>query len=232
MKKAHFRVAWVGRSGSPTEEQIGVELLEIDKDIWGLKLPDAEPDDYSGKQASSDNATKQNSKMAAHSSATHSSESPQADPIYIAEQVRIAVAQLQRVEKLISTASIDSTLLQEFRTAVSHARTTSWAMEKSLGTGSHSQHKSPVAAFINTERVQVASSVCESLTRDFQLVRSSIPKRSLDHLLQSVGDLFAKLANFELEPRGDEPDFEGSAEALGVVATELNSSTVQSEAEN
>src|SRR5690242_15194989 len=39
MKKAHFRVAWIGRVSSPTEEQIGVELLDADRDIWGLQLP-------------------------------------------------------------------------------------------------------------------------------------------------------------------------------------------------
>jgi len=46
-KKARFRVTWVGRPGTPKANQIGVQYLEPDKDIWGLELPeDNEPDSF------------------------------------------------------------------------------------------------------------------------------------------------------------------------------------------
>lgn len=39
-KKARFRVTWVGRPGTPKANQVGVQYLEPDKDIWGLELPE------------------------------------------------------------------------------------------------------------------------------------------------------------------------------------------------
>ncbi len=46
-KKARFRVGWVGRPGTPMENQIGVKYLEPEKDIWGLDLPeDSLPDQF------------------------------------------------------------------------------------------------------------------------------------------------------------------------------------------
>jgi len=46
-KKARFRVTWVGRPGTPKENQVGVQYLEPEKDIWTLDLPeDSAPDQF------------------------------------------------------------------------------------------------------------------------------------------------------------------------------------------
>lgn len=46
-KKARFRVAWVGRPGTPKANQIGIQYLEPEKDIWALELPeDSVPDQF------------------------------------------------------------------------------------------------------------------------------------------------------------------------------------------
>jgi hypothetical protein len=46
-KKARFRVTWVGRPGTPKANQVGIQYLEPDKDIWGLELPeDSLPDSF------------------------------------------------------------------------------------------------------------------------------------------------------------------------------------------
>jgi hypothetical protein len=36
--RASFRVAWVGRQGTPLHRQMGVQLLEHDKQVWDLDL--------------------------------------------------------------------------------------------------------------------------------------------------------------------------------------------------
>ncbi len=196
MQKAHFRVAWVGQRGSPTEDQIGVQLLELDKDVWGLKLPEAEPDDYNAAES-------RNNAAAAPVSAPPAP--PRPDTAYITDQVRKAVQQLQRVEELIKNSSVDRAVLREFRTSVSHARNTSWAVEKWLA-GGKAEDPYSVLVFLNTERVQTAAFMCAALAQDFPNIRTTIPKATLESLLQSVGDLFAQLANFE---------FEGDAAAEG-----------------
>lgn len=189
MQKAHFRVAWVGQRGSPTEDQIGVQLLELDKDIWGLKLPEAEPDDYGAAEA-------RNNAAAAPVSAP--AVPRRLDTAYITDQVRKAVQQLQRVEELIKNSSVDPAVLREFRTSVSHARNTSWAVEKWLA-GGKAEDPYSVLVFLNTERVQIAASMCAALAQEFPNIRTTIPKATLESLLQSVGELFSQLANFEFE---------------------------------
>jgi hypothetical protein len=39
--KARFRVVWIGQTGMEESNQIGISSLEEDKNIWGLKLPEA-----------------------------------------------------------------------------------------------------------------------------------------------------------------------------------------------
>jgi hypothetical protein len=46
--KARFRVVWIGQPGMEESNQIGISSLEEDKNIWGLKLPEA------GESAKSD----------------------------------------------------------------------------------------------------------------------------------------------------------------------------------
>src|SRR5512140_3716562 len=39
-KKALFKIVWLGQPGKPTHEQIGVSLLEQDRQIWSeIELP-------------------------------------------------------------------------------------------------------------------------------------------------------------------------------------------------
>jgi hypothetical protein len=45
-RRARFRVVWVSPPGSD-QHQVGLECLEPDKNVWGMKLPDASyPDNY------------------------------------------------------------------------------------------------------------------------------------------------------------------------------------------
>jgi hypothetical protein len=184
MKKAHFRVAWVGTPGTPSEGQIGVELLEAGKDIWGLRLPDPEPDHY----ATTDKET------AVQASPVQAM--PQTDSD-LADQLRKTAAQLHQMEQLTHNGSTHS-LVKEFRSSFIHARNTAEALERTLSQpGADDSYSLRVA--VNSERVRVASSLCAELARDLCNVRSMIPRSSLEQLLQHVGDLFAQLSNFEIE---------------------------------
>ena len=37
--KARYRVVWVGEAGSATEGQVGLQLIDVGKFIWGRALP-------------------------------------------------------------------------------------------------------------------------------------------------------------------------------------------------
>ncbi len=189
MQKAHFRVVWVGTPGSPSEEQIGVELLDADKDIWGIRLPEAEPDDYGAAEN--------------RKGASLPAVSPRSAPLprqdQLSEQLHRTVAQLEQILKAFSGSGCDSPLLEEFCATAAHARSSSIALQAWLGEKHGSANSFSGLLTVNAERVKLASLLCASLARDFPAVRSMIPKSSLDALMQAVGDLFAQLANFELE---------------------------------
>lgn len=44
--KARFRVVWVGAAGGPKQDQIGVQLLDLGKYIWGKPLARNMGDDF------------------------------------------------------------------------------------------------------------------------------------------------------------------------------------------
>jgi len=46
LRKAKFCVCWVGESGTPRTEQIGVSYLTPEEDLWKLELPEEELDDF------------------------------------------------------------------------------------------------------------------------------------------------------------------------------------------
>lgn len=49
--RALFKVVWIGRPGDRTEQQIGVHLLEQDRQVWAeLSEPESYRDDFSGKR--------------------------------------------------------------------------------------------------------------------------------------------------------------------------------------
>jgi hypothetical protein len=49
--KLQYRVAWATAAQDKREALIGVECLHADKDLWGLRLPLGEHDEYEARQA-------------------------------------------------------------------------------------------------------------------------------------------------------------------------------------
>src|ERR1041385_1420665 len=50
-QRARFKTAWLGQPGTPTQDQIGVALLEQDRQIWTeLNDPSTYLDDFAGKR--------------------------------------------------------------------------------------------------------------------------------------------------------------------------------------
>src|SRR5579859_7766067 len=43
LKKANFRVQWIGHPGTVAEGQVGIRCIDTDKYIWGVPLPKSSP---------------------------------------------------------------------------------------------------------------------------------------------------------------------------------------------
>jgi hypothetical protein len=116
----------------------------------------------------------------------------------LAERLQKVTKELYDVEELIKAAVVEPEILREFREAVGQVRSTSWAVQKffELEEGKSSED---VLAFLNTERIRLATRLCEHLCAD--LKRQEVDRQSphLAALLETVEDLFTRLAGFEFK---------------------------------
>ena len=198
-KKAHFRVTWIGQPSSPTEEQIGVELLEIDKDIWGLQLPAPEPDEYKNLEARSANLPP--------------AMADSVNPDELAAGLHEIASQLATAQSLVQQTSLHPSVIEEFCAESNQLRNTSQVVERLLTEQAASEDPYSLLMLLNTQRVQTACSICATLAKDLPMVRSMLPKHLLEDLVQTVGNLFAQAANFEVVDDG--PAFSGGNIADG-----------------
>jgi hypothetical protein len=295
-KKARFRVTWVGRPGTPKANQIGVQYVEPDKDIWGLELPeDNAPDSFedpatkkpakkpkSGKGAggkemrtherfsmsggveirTSDKAEVGHWTVLSDLSAggcyvntatplalnarpalllrtgnteirtwaavrtSHpgvgmgleftemtaadrlrmdgliqglAGDQPKttADPAReVAARVKKSTRDLREIDELLKSVDLDPRILREFRAALGHARHTAWALQQWVELQSKNADVLPVVAYLNSERIRIATYLCRNLAAEIGEMDVSRRAVEFENLLSAVEDLFQRLAGF------------------------------------
>jgi hypothetical protein len=114
----------------------------------------------------------------------------------LAKRLQAVTKELYEVEEAIKSAEIEPEILSEFREAVGQVRSTSWAVQKFFEIGDE-QKPSEVLAFLNTERIRLATRLCQHLNSDIK--KQEIDRQSpyLEGLLETVETLFTRLAGFE-----------------------------------
>lgn len=144
------------------------------------------------------------------------------DTSAIAERLQKVTQELEDVDQLMQSGTVDPRVLGEFRDAVSQVRNTAWALQQWM----EAQQRStpfPVLSYLNAERIAVATRLCESLFNELQRTDVSRQKLKLEGLLSAVERLFTKLAGIDFllldptasngDPAGAEAGF-ASAEAV------------------
>jgi hypothetical protein len=295
-KKARFRVTWVGRPGTPKANQIGVQYLEPEKDIWGLELPeDSLPDRFEDPETKKPAKKPKTHKAAggkelrAHErfsmsggvevrtsekaelghwtilsdmSAggcyvnTASPLAPNARPALlvragnteirtwaavrtshpgvgmgleftemtatdrlrldaliqglvgdrpkvavdpareVAARVKRATRDLREIDELLKSVDLDARILREFRAALGHARHTAWALQQWVELQSKNADVLPVVAYLNSERIRIATYLCRNLAAEIAEMDVSRRAVEFENLLNAVEELFQRLAGF------------------------------------
>jgi len=121
--------------------------------------------------------------------ASHS-ESPQS----ITERLESSTKELQQLEMLVKSGDLDSRVLNEFRNAVDHIRSTTWAVQRWLGL-SHESGGDPfsVLPILAEERVRRATQIAKDLALDLQAADVGIETKGIGELLRAVEDLRERL---------------------------------------
>lgn len=114
----------------------------------------------------------------------------------VSSRLQTATAELREIEELIKGANVDSVVLREFRSALGHVRHTAWALQQWLELQAKRDDPFPVIAYLNNERIRLATHLCRNLTNDMDALQLKFERREIDGLLSSVEDLFQRLAGF------------------------------------
>lgn len=117
----------------------------------------------------------------------------------VSERLQAATKELYKIEESMKSSAVDPAIFREFRQAVGQVRSTSWAVQKAFELEDEKQGQADVTAFLNTERIRLATRLCQQLCND--LKKQEIDRQSphLADLLETVEDLFTGLAGFEFK---------------------------------
>jgi hypothetical protein len=119
----------------------------------------------------------------------------QPDPPSISERLEAATKELQHLEELVKSGDLDSRVLSEFRNAVDHMRSTSWAVQKWMGLSDRSGGDPfTVLPILSEERVRRATQILQDLSLDLQATDIGIDTKGIGDLFTSLDDLRRRLA--------------------------------------
>jgi hypothetical protein len=118
----------------------------------------------------------------------------------VSKRLQAATKELYKIEESMKSSAVDPGIFREFRQAVGQVRSTSWALQKAFELEDEGgQSNADLVAFLNTERIRLATRLCQQLCND--LKKQEIDRQSphLADLLETVEDLFTRLAGFEFK---------------------------------
>ena len=113
----------------------------------------------------------------------------------ITARLEAATTELHKLEELVKSGDLDSRVLSEFRNAVDHIRSTTWAVQKWLGLNSESGGDPfSVLPIMSAERVKRAAQIANDLSLDLQTVDVGIDTPGVADLFHAVDNLHRRLA--------------------------------------
>jgi hypothetical protein len=122
-------------------------------------------------------------------------------PSSITQRLEAATGELQRLEKLVQSGELDSRVLSEFRNAVDHIRTTTWAVQKWIGLNAESGGDPfTVLPVMSAERVRRATQITNDLCLDIQSSDVGLETAGIGELYAAVDDLRRRLATMLKKP--------------------------------
>ena len=110
-------------------------------------------------------------------------------------RLEAATGELQQLEALVKSGELDARVLSEFRNAVDHIRSTTWAVQKWLGLNEESGGDPfSVLPVMSAERVKRATQIANDLSLDLQTVDVGIETPGITELFDAIDNLRRRLA--------------------------------------
>jgi hypothetical protein len=113
----------------------------------------------------------------------------------VTARLEAATSELQQLEALVKSGELDPRVLSEFRNAVDHIRSTTWAVQKWLGLNSESGGDPfSVLPIMSAERVKRGMQIANDLSLDLQTVDVGIETPGITELFDAIDNLRRRLA--------------------------------------
>ena len=212
-QKALYKVMWVGRPGDRTQDQIGVALLEPERQIWAeLQEPPQFKDEYAGPRrtpahqpasvapppppespptsAALQEAERVSEEIIAETEPE--SAATDTDKIIDVDGVLARCSQgLLRIDQLVRKKPPSAPALLEFRDALAKLRQTVWALQQWYEVKDETRRAFPLLAFLNTERLRFVVQATRDLADDVAGKQIDLDRSLLQSLYNSVERLRA-----------------------------------------
>ncbi|MGH9523655.1 MAG: GAF domain-containing protein [Terriglobales bacterium] len=249
-QKALYKVAWVGRPGDKTQDQLGVALLEPERQIWAeLRESPQFTDDYRGNRkvpvqqgpieapppppspAAIQEAERVTEEIVAETEAPPAATETD-NIIDVDGVVTRCAAGLLRIEQLVKRKPPSATALNEFRDALAKLRQTVWAMQQWYEVKDETRKAFPLLAFLNTERLRFVVQATQDLADDMVNKQVELDRDLLKKLYRSVDQLRAADASSGAEGQGFSFEVSPPADRAGdvrAVAIEVQRSGMDAE---
>jgi hypothetical protein len=113
----------------------------------------------------------------------------------VTARLEAATGELQQLEALVKSGELDPRVLSEFRNAVDHIRSTTWAVQKWLGLNNESGGDPfSVLPIMSAERVKRATQIANDLSLDLQSTDIGIETPGIKELFDAIDNLRRRLA--------------------------------------
>lgn len=119
---------------------------------------------------------------------------PEKNEPSVTSRLAAATSELQVLEEQVKSGNLDPRVLNEFRNAVDHIRSTAWAVQQWVGLEEKRQDPYSVLPLMSAERVRRATQLCEDLRHDLANIEIGIDTPGIAALFRAVNELQEQLA--------------------------------------
>ena len=192
-RRGTFRVAWIGQSGTRTENQIGLLADAQTSEFW-LELNKQQSTRHAEDYAERERQAQHHAREAAPRP-TNVAGIPVARNVTTpTERLKAATEELFELARLIEAGAVDRTALQEFRQALGYVRNTSWLLQQWFELQQHESEQLPLLTMLNAERMRLAANLCSDLAAFLATAKVQLDVGLRDHFLSVIRPLLVILS--------------------------------------
>ncbi|HVP51915.1 MAG TPA: hypothetical protein VMT05_07395 [Terriglobales bacterium] len=191
-RRALFRVTWVGRPGSRTEDQIGVVTTDPDVHFW-TEVSAEELGQYSDQYA--DTESQEQEKVKASRGMNAEAGTLEISPEEATNRLRLETEELLELAALLERGNVDPAALQQFRQALAYVRNTSWILQQWFELKQKPAERFPLLKMLNTERLRIGISVCNELSAFVASVKVQLDPSLMQQFMTAVQQLFVIMSS-------------------------------------